>query len=78
MPARRPEITVAYLTTKSRFSPVEVRLTTADDGVDEDCVVNLDSINTISKRKIGELVCTLTAAKMAEVKAAILFALDLT
>jgi mRNA-degrading endonuclease toxin of MazEF toxin-antitoxin module len=32
-PKARPEITVAYLTTKRRFSQAEVPLTPADDGV---------------------------------------------
>jgi mRNA interferase MazF len=77
MPASRPEITVAYLTTKRRFSPVEVPLSTAADGVERDCVVNLDSINTVSKDRLLEYVCTLYAVKMREVKAAILFAFDL-
>jgi mRNA interferase MazF len=78
MPARRLEITVAYLTSTRRFSPAEVPLTAADDGVEKVCVINLDSINTVPKNKLYASVCTLSAAKMAEVKSAVLFALDLT
>lgn len=39
-------------------------------------VVNLDSINTIPKNALQRLICTLSAAKMAEVKNAIIEALD--
>lgn len=54
MPASRPEITVAYLTTKPRNRRVEVVLTAAADGVKRESVVNLDSINTVPKSpKIG-------------------------
>ena len=78
MPVRRPEITVAYLTTKVRNSPVEVPLTTADDGVQQDCVCNLDSVNTIPKKSLLHRVCILSAARMGEVASAIQFALELT
>ncbi|MHB1422204.1 MAG: type II toxin-antitoxin system PemK/MazF family toxin [Gemmataceae bacterium] len=71
MPASRPEITVAYLTTKPRNRRVEVALTTASDGVKQDSVVNLDSINTIPKIKLVKRICKLSPAKMDEVKDAI-------
>jgi mRNA-degrading endonuclease toxin of MazEF toxin-antitoxin module len=77
MPARRPEITVAYLTTQGRFSRAEVELTAAGDGVEKDCAVNLDSINTVPKDWLTDYVCTLSAVKMREVKVAVLYALDL-
>jgi mRNA interferase MazF len=73
----RPEITVAYLTTKPRFARTEVPLTHADDGVAKDCVVNLDSINTIPKKWLLKFVCALSKEKMEDVKAAIQFGLDL-
>ncbi len=76
MPPGRGEITVAFLTSTIRGWPVEVLLTPAD-GVANPCVVNLDSINTIPKRFLRRLICTLSAAKMAEVKMAIIEALDL-
>jgi mRNA interferase MazF len=76
-PTGRPEITVAYLTTNARFSRVEVPLTRAADGVAKDCVVNLDSINTIPKNWLIKFVCSLSDAKMEEIKAAIQFSLDL-
>jgi mRNA interferase MazF len=77
MPARRPEITVAYLTTHIRFARTEVRLTPAADGVAEDCVVNLDSINTVPKDLLVQRVSKLSAAKMLAVAQAIRFALNL-
>jgi mRNA-degrading endonuclease toxin of MazEF toxin-antitoxin module len=76
MPVRRGEITVAYLTTTIRHQAVEVPLTT-HDGVPTNCVVNLDSINTIPKSALCRLICTLSPAKMAQVRNAIIEALDL-
>jgi mRNA interferase MazF len=76
MPARRGEITVAYITSTIRHRPVEVRLS-PHDGMPMDCVVNLDSINTIPKRCLQHLICTLSPARLDEVKKAILEALDL-
>jgi len=76
MPAGRGEITVAYLTTTIRHRQVAVPLTPAD-GLSRNCVVNLDSINTISKSCLSSRICVLSAARMDEVKAAILEALDL-
>jgi mRNA-degrading endonuclease toxin of MazEF toxin-antitoxin module len=75
MPPGRGEITVAYLTTTIRHSPVAVPLSPAD-GVPRTSVVNLDSINTIPKSALRYSICTLSATKMAEVKAALLEALD--
>ena len=76
MPAGHGEITVAYLTSTIRNRPVEVFLTHAD-GVHKPCVVNLDAINTIPKRYLKYFMCTLSAAKMDEVKEAILEAFDM-
>ncbi len=77
MPASRPEITVAYLTTKPRNRWVEVALTAAADGVKHDSVVNLDSINTIPKDWLIKRICKLSPAKMDDVKRAIIEALDM-
>jgi mRNA interferase MazF len=76
MPPGRGEITVAYLTTTVRHLSVEVPLTPAD-GIPTPCVVNLDSINTVPKSALRRLICTLPPAKMAEVKTAIMEALNL-
>ena len=74
--AVRNAVTVAFLTTTVRNIPVEVPLTRAD-GVPNDCVVNLDLINTIPIGALHAAMCTLPPAKMSEVEAAIHFALDL-
>jgi mRNA-degrading endonuclease toxin of MazEF toxin-antitoxin module len=52
-------------------------LTPDQDGVAKVSVVNLDSINTISKKLLEKYVCKLSPAKMAAVSMAIEFALDL-
>jgi mRNA-degrading endonuclease toxin of MazEF toxin-antitoxin module len=76
MPAGHAEITVAYLTSTIRHRPVEVLLTPAD-GVPQTCVVNLDTINSVPKKALQDRICLLTVRTMAEVKAAIVEALDL-
>ena len=76
MPPGHQEITVAYLTSTIRHRPVEVLLTRAD-GVSKTCVVNLDAINTIPKRYLNYLICTVSPTKMDEVKEAILEAFDM-
>jgi mRNA-degrading endonuclease toxin of MazEF toxin-antitoxin module len=76
MPAKRPEITVAYITTNIRNSPIEVLLGAAD-GFRQPCVVNLDSINTIPKRVLDRRICTLSPARMSQVRDATVEALDL-
>lgn len=73
----RNAVTVALLTTTRRNIPVEVTLTSSADGVPKDCVVNLDLINTIPKSALSGQICFLAQGKLAEVDAAIRFALDL-
>ena len=71
------EVTIAPVTTTIRDIPSEVLLTKAD-GLPRECVVNCDHLQTVSKGKIGPLIATLSASKMAEVAEAISFALALT
>lgn len=40
-----------------------------------DCVVNLDHLQTVTRAGIGALITTVSRTKMAEVRAALLFAL---
>jgi mRNA interferase MazF len=70
------EITVAPITSAVREIPSEVRLD-KEDGMLQDCVVNCDHIQTVSKGRLGGLVTTLSVAKMREVSLAIAFALGL-
>jgi mRNA interferase MazF len=68
------EITVAPITTTIRDIPSEVLLTKAD-GMPRDCAVNLDHLQTVSKRKIGSLIATLSSSKMQQMRPCLLFAL---
>ncbi len=72
----RPEITVAKVTATIRFIPVEVELGT-EDGMPERCVVNCDTITTVSKARLSQRITCLSEEKMNAVKRAILYALDL-
>lgn len=71
------EITIAPVTSTVRDIPTEVVLG-PDDGMPKDCAINLDHVHTVAKAKIGALVTTLRASRMAEVRAALLFALGFT
>ena len=70
------EMTVAPVTSTIRDIPSEVFLST-EDGVKKDCVVNLDHIQTVSKKKIGARLTSLSRNKMKSVGEAIRFALDI-
>jgi mRNA interferase MazF len=68
------EVTVAPVTSTVRAIPTEVLLTPTD-GVRRDCAVNLDHVQTVPRARIGGLITTLPANRMADVRAALLFAL---
>ena len=68
------EVTVAPITTTIRDIPTEVPLT-AGDGLPRDCAVNLDHLQTVSRGRIGGCITELSAEQMAQVRAALLFAL---
>jgi mRNA interferase MazF len=70
------EVTVAPITSTIRDIPSEVHLG-KEDGVPKDCAVNLDHIQTVPKAKVAALIATLSREKLAEVRNAIRFALDL-
>ena len=74
--AVRESVTVAPLTTRVRGIPVEVTLG-PDEGLPKSCVVNLDNLDTIEKRKLLARVTVLTDVKMSEVDAAIRYALGM-
>ena len=69
------EITVAPLTTTIRDIPTEILLTTAD-GLLQECCINEDHIQTVSKSRIGSLIATLNEQKLIQVREAVLFALE--
>lgn len=72
----RISITVGVVTRTARAIPVEVPLG-PEDGMPQQCVVNLDDILTIPKARLTERITTLSPQKMTAVAMAIIFALDL-
>jgi mRNA interferase MazF len=72
----RQLVTVAPVTTRIRNIPTEVPLSVAE-GLPRPCVVNLDTLTTIPKRSLTQLVISLPAEKRAKIDAALKFALGL-
>ena len=70
------EVTVAPITSTIRDIPSEVFLSKSD-GVPRECAINFDHIQTVSKKKISALMTTLSSEKLKEVRAAVLFSIDL-
>ncbi len=68
------DVTVAPVTSTIREIPSEVRLS-QEDGVLQDCAINCDHLQTVSKGRLGALLTTLSAAKLREVSNAVAFAL---
>jgi len=72
----RTSITVGMVTRTIRGIPVEVPLGT-EDGMTDQCVVNLDDIITVPKTRLTERITTLSFQKMSAIARANIFALDL-
>ena len=70
------EITVAPITSTIRDIPSEVLLSDAD-GMPRDCAINLDHVQTVAKGKLGSVLTIVSPRRMAEVREALLFALQL-
>ena len=70
------EVTVAPITSTIRDIPSEVLLS-RQDGMQTDCAINCDHLQTVSKSNIGALISTLSREKLGELRKAIGFALDL-
>jgi len=70
------EVTVVPITSTIRDIPSEVLLS-KEDGMHNDCAINCDHIQTVSKDKIGSLIATLSKEKLFQVRNAISFALNL-
>lgn len=68
------DVSVAPITSTVRDIPTEVPLGRSD-GLPRDCAVNLDHVQTVPKARIGALIATLPAARLADVRSALLFAL---
>lgn len=70
------EVTVAPVTSTVRDIPSEVLLS-EQDGMGRNCAINFDHVQTVSKKKIGSAITTLSAEKLQQIRKAISFALDL-
>ncbi|MGD8471504.1 MAG: type II toxin-antitoxin system PemK/MazF family toxin [Desulfobacteraceae bacterium] len=70
------EVTIAPITSTIRDIPSEVFLS-KNEGMQRDCAINVDHIQTVSQRKIGSLITRLSSEKIRQVREAISFALDL-
>ncbi len=70
------EVTVAPITSTIRDIPTEIFLS-HEDGMRNDCAINCDHIQTVSKAKIGSLITTLSKEKLVEIRNAVCFALNL-
>ena len=70
------EVTVAPVTSTIRDIPSEVLLSQRD-GMRNECAINCDHIQTVSKSKIGSLITTLSKEKLTAIRGAICFALGL-
>jgi mRNA interferase MazF len=70
------EVTIAPITTTVRNIPSEVLLHKSD-GMPQDCAINCDHLQTVSKGKIGQLITSLPSSKLIDVGRAIRFALNI-
>jgi mRNA interferase MazF len=70
------EVTIAPVTSTIRDIPSEVLLT-RHDGMQKDCAINCDHIQTVLKGRVGALVTTLEPGKLVQVRDAVRFALNI-
>ncbi len=70
------EVTIAPITSTIRNIPSEVLLSN-EDGMKNDCAINCDHIQTVSKSRIGPLIITLSNDKLIDLRSAICFALSI-
>jgi mRNA-degrading endonuclease toxin of MazEF toxin-antitoxin module len=70
----RRRVLAAEVTTTLRRNPATVELGRGD-GLPERCVVNCDNLVTVNLDQLVEYVTTLSDARLAEVRRAVLFAL---
>ncbi len=70
------DVTIAPVTSTIRDIPSEVLLSRID-GMHNDCAINCDHIQTVSKSNVGSMITSLSKEKLSEVRDAINFALNL-
>jgi mRNA interferase MazF len=63
---RAGSVVVAALTRTVRGLVSELELTTRDDGVPSDCVVNFDNVHTLPRHAFRRVVVQLSPARMTE------------
>jgi mRNA interferase MazF len=59
-------VVVAALTRTQRGLVSELELTSAEDGVPSDCVVNFDNLHTLARATFRRRVAALSASRMAQ------------
>jgi mRNA interferase MazF len=69
-------VTVAPITSTMRQTPSSVRLG-PEDGLSEECSVNLHNVQTVTQARVGALIAVLTESRMAQVESAQVFALGM-
>jgi len=75
--AVRQLVTGAPITTRARQIPTEVPLGPAE-GLPKACVANLDTVTTIPRRALTQLIGPLPLEKLIRVERALIFALGLS
>jgi len=70
------EVTIAPVTSTIRDIPSEVLLSRLD-GMHNDCAINCDHIQTVSRSNVGSMITSLSKEKLREVRDAINFSLNL-
>lgn len=70
------EVTIAPVTSTIRDIPSEVLLSRLD-GMHNDCAINCDHIQTVSKSNVGSMITSLSKEKLSKVRDAINFTLNL-
>ena len=73
----RTQATVALITSRIRGIPVEVRVG-QHEGLEQDCVVNVDNVATIDLVSLTEFVASLSSEQLLKLEEALHFALGLT
>src|SRR3990172_9777181 len=64
------EVTIAPITSTIRDIPSEVLLSRRD-GMHNDCAINCDHIQTVSKSNVGAMITSLSKEKLTEIRDAV-------
>jgi mRNA interferase MazF len=70
------ELTIAPITSTIRGIPSELVLG-VEDGMPQECAINFDHIQTVTKARLGRLITALSAEKLRQIGPAVCFALGL-